>query len=169
MKLLINLDGQPGELSFAHDGAGYRFSYRGPDGEVLEREASVLEVEPGIFSVLVNGRSHEVKVVRGPQGYYADLNGLRSVVEVRDPRKIAARGSAAGTSGRYNVAAPMPGKVVRVLVKEGDEVAAGAGVVVVEAMKMQNEMKAPRAGRVLFVKAKEGDTVAAGEVLAAIE
>jgi len=169
MKLLINLDGQPGELSLTHAGAGYRFSYRGSDGEAVERDASVLEVEPGIFSVLVNGRSHEVKVVPGPQGYYADLDGLRSVVEVRDPRKIVARGSATGTSGRYNVVAPMPGKVVRVLVKEGDEVEAGAGVIVVEAMKMQNEMKAPRPGRVLFVKAKVGDTVAAGEVLAAIE
>jgi biotin carboxyl carrier protein len=63
----------------------------------------------------------------------------------------------------------MPGKVVRVLVAAGDPVEAGQGIAVVEAMKMQNEMKAPRAGKVLSVPAKEGDTVAAGEVLATIE
>jgi biotin carboxyl carrier protein len=63
----------------------------------------------------------------------------------------------------------MPGKVVRVLVAPGDSVEAGQGVAVVEAMKMQNEMKASRAGKVLSVPAKEGATVAAGEVLATIE
>jgi len=63
----------------------------------------------------------------------------------------------------------MPGKVVRVLVAPGDSVEAGQGIAVVEAMKMQNEMKAARAGKVLSVPAKEGATVAAGEVLATIE
>ena len=63
----------------------------------------------------------------------------------------------------------MPGKVVRVLVQEGDRVEAGAGLVVVEAMKMQNEMKAPKAGRIAQVNAREGDTVTAGAVLIAIE
>ena len=64
--------------------------------------------------------------------------------------------------------APMPGKVVRVLVAPGDAVEADQGIVVVEAMKMQNELKAPRAGRVISVAAKEGATVAAGETLATI-
>jgi biotin carboxyl carrier protein len=63
----------------------------------------------------------------------------------------------------------MPGKVVRVLVKPGQKVERGQGVVVVEAMKMQNELKAGRAGRLAFVHAREGDAVAAGDVLAAIE
>jgi biotin carboxyl carrier protein len=62
----------------------------------------------------------------------------------------------------------MPGKVVRVLVAVGDEVAAGQGLLVVEAMKMQNEMKAPRPGKVLSLSAAEGSTVTAGEVLATI-
>ena len=67
------------------------------------------------------------------------------------------------------IAAMMPGKVVRVLVAEGDEVEAGAGLVVVEAMKMQNEMKSPKSGRVVEVKIKPEATVAAGEVLMVIE
>ena len=66
------------------------------------------------------------------------------------------------------VAAPMPGKIVRVLAAVGDEVIAGQGLLVVEAMKMQNEMKAPRPGKVLSMAAKPGATVSAGEVLATI-
>jgi biotin carboxyl carrier protein len=62
----------------------------------------------------------------------------------------------------------MPGKIVRVLAAVGDMVEAGQGVVVVEAMKMQNEMKAPRAGRVVTLSAREGASVSAGEVLATI-
>ncbi|HSB13592.1 MAG TPA: acetyl-CoA carboxylase biotin carboxyl carrier protein subunit, partial [Bryobacteraceae bacterium] len=65
--------------------------------------------------------------------------------------------------------APMPGKVVRVLAAEGDLVEAGQGLLVVEAMKMQNEVKAPKAGRVAALAAREGGTVAAGDVLAVIE
>jgi biotin carboxyl carrier protein len=169
MRLLITLDGRRGELVLDRSGDGCRFTYQLETSERVERAASVLEVEPGIYSILVNGRSHEVKVVPGPEGYYVDLNGERSVVEVRDPRSASRSGSTGLGDGRQNITAPMPGKVVRVLVKEGDDVQAGAGLVVVEAMKMQNEVKAAKAGRVLFVKAKEGDTVAAGEVLAAIE
>ena len=70
---------------------------------------------------------------------------------------------------RQKIVAAMPGKVVRVLVAAGDEVAAGQGIVVVEAMKMQNEMKAPRAGKVVSLTAAAGATVKAGDVLASIE
>jgi biotin carboxyl carrier protein len=63
----------------------------------------------------------------------------------------------------------MPGKVVRVMVEAGAEVAAGDGIVVVEAMKMQNEMKSPRAGKVLTVNVEVGTTVNGGDVLAVIE
>ncbi len=169
MRLLITLDGRNGELMLDRDGDAYRFTYQLETGERVERAASLLEVEPGIYSVLVNGRSHEVKVVPGPDGFYVDLNGERSVVEVRDPRAVSRKGPAGLGDGRVNITAPMPGKIVRVLVREGDNVQSGAGLLVVEAMKMQNEIKAPKAGRVLFVKPSEGDTVSAGEVLAAIE
>jgi biotin carboxyl carrier protein len=81
-----------------------------------------------------------------------------------------ARGSRASVgSGRQKVAAPMPGKVIRVLVKVGDAVDAGQGLVVVEAMKMQNEMKASHSGRVLEIRASAGATVGAGDTLVVLE
>ena len=76
---------------------------------------------------------------------------------------------AAGAEGLQTVVAPMPGKIVRVLIAPGDAVETGQGLIVVEAMKMQNEIKATRAGRVLSVAVKEGATVSAGEILATIE
>jgi biotin carboxyl carrier protein len=169
MKLLTWVEGRVGELSLRRDGDSCSFTYESEAGERIEREASVLEVEPGIYSILVGGRSYEVKVVAGPAGFYVDLSGERSVVEVQDPRSAGRRGAMGVHDGRQSISAPMPGRVVRVLVNEGAEVEAGAGLVVVEAMKMQNEMKAPKSGRVLSVKASEGDTVAAGEVLVTIE
>ena len=86
-----------------------------------------------------------------------------------DPRELRGRRSAAREFGPQAIAAPMPGRVVRVLVEPGQEVAAGEGLIVVEAMKMQNEMKAPRAGRVAAVKTEAGATVSAGDILLVIE
>ena len=86
-----------------------------------------------------------------------------------DPKRLRSAPSSEGHDPEASpIVAPMPGKVVRVLVGVGSRVEAGAGVVVVEAMKMQNEMKAPRAGKVLSMSAKAGATVAAGEILATI-
>ena len=97
------------------------------------------------------------------------VNGRALSVEVFDPRDMRSRTAGGAGEGRQNVAAMMPGKVVRVLVAPGDAVEAGQGLVVVEAMKMQNEMKSPKAGRVIEVKAKPDQTVFAGEVLVVIE
>ncbi len=71
--------------------------------------------------------------------------------------------------GKFRIAAPMPGRIVRVLAAAGDLVAAGQGIVVIEAMKMQNELKAPRDGRVTAIEVKEDDRVNAGAILATIE
>ena len=84
-------------------------------------------------------------------------------------RELRGRRATADSSGTHAVTAPMPGRVIRVLVGPGQEVAAGEGLIVVEAMKMQNEMKAPRAGRVAAVKTIAGATVSAGDVLLVIE
>jgi biotin carboxyl carrier protein len=169
MKVLVSVDGRPGELVFERGGDTIRFQYRSGRGEAVVREASVLEVEPGIFSVLLNGRSIEVKVVDSPDGYYVDLAGQRSVVQVRDPRSLVPPGRRGVGEGRQTINAPMPGKVVRVLVREGDRVEAGDGLVVVEAMKMQNELKAPRSAKVTQVKTAVGATVGMGEMLVVIE
>lgn len=127
--------------------------------------ANVLEVEPGVYSILIDGASHEVRVGGG----YVTVGNRRFEYEVEDPRQWRRSGDSAGGGGRATITAPMPGKIVRILVSIGEEVEAGEGVVVVEAMKMQNEMKAPRAGKIAAINVKENDSVNAGAVLAVIE
>ena len=131
--------------------------------------AEVVEVEPGVYSILLLGGSYEAKVTPGPEGSSVEVRGVRYEVTVRDPGRLLRTGRAPGSAGRQRVTSPMPGKVVRVLVHEGDEVAAGQGLVVVEAMKMQNEIRSPKAGRVVAMRAVEGTTVTAGETLAEVE
>jgi biotin carboxyl carrier protein len=131
--------------------------------------ADAREVEPGVFSVLRNGRSFEVHVQPGPESFTVEAGDYRFQVEVRDPRNARRRHDSAIGGGRQKIAAPMPGKVVRVLVTEGQAVEPGQGLIVVEAMKMQNEMKASKAGKVIEIKTLDGATVSAGEVLVIIE
>jgi biotin carboxyl carrier protein len=98
------------------------------------------------------------------------LRGVNYDITVIDPKRLrSARSSAAHDHGAAEIVSPMPGKVVRVLVEAGATVEAGAGIIVVEAMKMQNEMKAPKTGVVVSINAAAGATVNAGDVLAIIE
>jgi len=127
---------------------------------------SAVEVRPNLWSVLAGGRSYEVFV--GSDGRVA-VDGEPLIVEVVDPRAVRKRGAAGLVEGRQLLKAAMPGKVVRVLVVEGSEVEAGQGVLVVEAMKMQNELKSPKAGVVTRVAVQEGATVNAGDLLAVVE
>ena len=117
----------------------------------------------------MNGRSYEARVEQSDGCLIVLIDGHRFEVEIRDPRRWLRHTTKPGIEGRLHVTAAMPGKIVRLLVAEGDTVAAGQGLLVVEAMKMQNEMKAPKAGCVVSLTAREGATVAAGDVLAAIE
>lgn len=166
MKLRVRInDGEATELSYKQRDGDWRFHL----GDVPERVANVLPVEPGIYSVLVDGRSYEVKIVEGQGGWFVDIRGRHLAVQVEDPRDSSAGSGAVAAGGPQKIVAQMPGKVVRVLVAQGEQVEAGQGLVVVEAMKMQNELKAPRAGRIAALLAREGGTVTAGEVLATIE
>lgn len=160
MNFAIRIDGRPLPLRLEGEGDGWL---------VNGQSASVLEVEPGIYSVLLAGGSFEARVERGEDGWIVHLGGRRFVLEVSDPRRLGRKSGALHREGRQKLAAPMPGKVVRVLVGEGEQVEAGQGLIVVEAMKMQNEVKAPQPGRVVSLAAREGAAVAAGEVLAIIE
>jgi biotin carboxyl carrier protein len=91
-------------------------------------------------------------------------------VDVQDPRSLRTRRAVGGAeTGPQKLKAPMPGKIVRILVNENDEVKAGQGIVVMEAMKMQNEMKSPKDGRVQKILTAEGSIVNAGDTLAIIE
>lgn len=130
--------------------------------------ATVRQLQPGIYSVLFNGRSFETRISPQPDGYEVDINGFRFITRVRDPRNSAARSSASLAGLRQNIAATMPGKVIRVLVTEGQDIEPGQGLIVIEAMKMQNEIKASKPGRVTQVRAKDGDAVAAGDILITI-
>ncbi len=135
-------------------------------GELTEpASGSLLEIAPGIFSVIHQGNSYEVRISGGE----VFVNGHRFSFEIEDPRQWKRSQSAANPNAPAAILAPMPGKVVRVLVSAGDLVTAGQGIVVVEAMKMQNELKSPRDGRVSSLKATPNQSVTAGTVLALIE
>jgi biotin carboxyl carrier protein len=132
-------------------------------------EGEVLRPEPGVYLIMIGSEVHEARV--------SAIAGNRLQVRLRDRLFTANiidrkhRRSTVGLSaeGRQQLVAPMAGKVVRVLLRPGDEVSAGQGVVVVEAMKMQNEVKSPKAGRVTEIKVSPGDTVNANQVLAIVE
>ncbi len=134
-----------------------------------QRPEDVREVEPGVYSVLLGGRSFEVRVIASLGRLDAEVAGERATAEVQDPRNASRRSKSATGSGRQNISAAMPGKVIRLLVQEGDAVETGQGLVVVEAMKMQNEMRASRPGRVVEVRVRGGETVGAGDTLVVLE
>ncbi len=166
MKLDLTINGTPGHIEILAPGPDCRFRL----DQGVERCADIAVLpEPGVYSVLLDGRSYEPRVEVTAGGLVVVIDGYRFEVDVRDPRRFSRKQSGRGGEGVQTVAAPMPGKIVRILVAPGDAVEAGHGIVVVEAMKMQNEMKAARAGRVLTVSVKEGATVTAGEVLVTIE
>ena len=115
--------------------------------------------------MLLGGHSYEVRAL----GNEIAVNGHRFEIVIEDPRQWKLSDGAEGAQGRAQITAPMPGKVVRLLVAVGDEVVAGRPVVVVEAMKMQNELKAPRDGRVTSVRVEKDQSVNAGTILLVIE
>ena len=162
MKYEIVIDGKAATLSIA----GERFEYQREGGPPIERQYSASPAGDGTWSILVDGRSYAVAILGAGE---VSINGRVLHVDVFDPRELRGRRSAADRSGPQAVTAPMPGRVIRVLVEPGQQVAAGEGLIVVEAMKMQNEMKTPRAGRVAAVKTVRGATVSAGDVLLVIE
>lgn len=139
-------------------------------------EVEVRELNAGQYLLLVDGRVCKARVEskQGSQSsaYLFDVafGGNGYEVTVVDPKRLrTGETTAAHSAGTVQIISPMPGKVVRVLVEQGAQVEAGAGVIVVEAMKMQNEMKSPKAGTVISINAEVGATVSAGDVLAAIE
>jgi biotin carboxyl carrier protein len=138
------------------------------DGEPFEIDARL--VQPGILSLIVHGRAYRCVLDEGPIETAIQIFGERYLVSLEDPRSLAARRRKTGASGGLQIIkAPMPGRIVRLLAAVGDQVSAHQGVVVIEAMKMQNELKAVRAGKVVEIKVEAGSTVSAGEVLLVIE
>src|SRR5271154_4145 len=161
VKLQIEIAGKKHRVELTH--AGERPVWM-IDGQLLEADAS--EVSPGVYSILINGKAFEVRIEHLGTELQAIAGGREFAVVIQDEREWGRkRGSAVEAEGRQQVLAPMPGKIVRVLVSAGDKVRAGQGLLVVEAMKMQNEIRAPKSGTIDRVRVIEGQTVNAGEVV----
>ena len=139
-------------------------------------EAHSEEITPGVYSLLVNGRTYEALVSKragdppGLNSPFVVVVGLRRyLVELRDPRHWRRGASSISAEGPQEIVAPMPGRIVKVLVAEGQDVARDQGLLVIEAMKMQNELRAPRAGRIARIYLPEGRGVETGARLLRLE
>jgi len=123
------------------------------------------------YSLIVDNRSFEVEVDVKEDEYRVLVDGRNYHIDLVDERRVRLGGLQSGIElqGRQNVSVPMPGKIIAVLVAEGDKVEKGQGLVIVEAMKMENEVRCPINGEVKEVRVKTGDAVEAGAVLAVVE
>jgi biotin carboxyl carrier protein len=137
------------------------------DGRRVEADAT--KISPGVYSILLEGRSLEVRFESLVDGMLLHTAGREYRVEIVDLRSWRrSRSGRIDLAGRQQIAAPMAGKVVRVLVAPGQRVESGQGLLVVEAMKMQNEIRSPKTGTVERLLAREGQAVNSGEILAVI-
>jgi biotin carboxyl carrier protein len=168
MKLLADIGGDRHELQLRREGERLMAEI---DGRSVEAE--VRETEGDGYLLIIDGRVYDCRVGlsrQQPEKVEVHVRGLLYSIALTDPRRLrAAESAAAQGDGSAQIIAQMPGKIVRVHVQVGSKVEAGDGILVVEAMKMQNEMKSPRAGTVTLLNAKTGETVNAGAVLAVIE
>jgi biotin carboxyl carrier protein len=161
MKTELQINGV--KRTVEHDPSRREFAV---DGRRIIADAKL--ISPGRYSILLNGRSFEVTIEMLGDILLVRTAGREYQVEILDPRSWRrARGGNLELEGRQQVAAPMPGKIVRVLAAAGEKVEAGQGLLVIEAMKMQNELRSPKSGTVERI-AQEGKTVTAGEILAVV-
>jgi biotin carboxyl carrier protein len=157
------------------DGKNYRLDLRQAEGrwscrvDGREVEVDAVLARPNVLSLRIGNKAYEVKCERVSGDVHIWVGSQRFAAEVRDPRSFRSRSRAVDDHGPKKLTAPMPGKVVRILLSQGSEVEAGAGVLVVEAMKMQNEVKSPKKGTIHKILVSEGAAVNAGDVLAIVE
>lgn len=157
------------------DGKNYRLELSQTEGRwtcrLDGREIAVDAVlaRPDVISLRLRNKAYEVKCERVGSDLHLWVGSVRYQAEVRDPRSLRSRARAIDDHGPRKLTAPMPGKVVRILLREGAEVEAGTGILVVEAMKMQNEVKSPKKGRIQKIVVSEGAAVNAGDVLGIVE
>jgi biotin carboxyl carrier protein len=140
----------------------------------LDGVKHVVDAQPvgeGALSLLIDGASYDVELHEREDEVEVDLGLTLTRVDVADERQAKLRAGTARfhAEGRQVILAPMPGKVVKLLVRAGDEVKEGQGLVVVEAMKMENELKSPKAGKVIEVHAQEGQAVENNAKLLTVE
>ncbi len=157
------------------DSRTYRLDIENAENEwrcKIDGRAIALSARPiaeDLISLLVSGRVYEAKREKSDDGVYITSRGVRHLLTVRDPKSLRSRGvQASDDSGPRKITAPMPGKIVRILVALDELVEAGQGIAVVEAMKMQNEIKSPKKGKVRKLLVADGSAVNAGDALAVI-
>jgi biotin carboxyl carrier protein len=137
------------------------------DGEALDVDFA--ETGAHFASLLISGRSYEVGIERHTDGYRIVLPGESLDVRLRSTHQGSGSAVTRSGVGPARLEAPMPGKIVRVLTAVGEEVTVDQGLIVMEAMKMENELRAPRAGRVQTIHVSEGQAVETGAVLVALD
>lgn len=161
----VIVSGKPHRLELERLDAGWRCRL---DGEEIRVDAVLPRRD--VLSLIVDGQAYEIKREQTAADLHLWVGSRRFAVELRDPRSLRSRqGRAVDDKGPKRILAPMPGRVVRLLVEEQAQVEAGQGIVVVEAMKMQNEIKSPKKGIVKKMVAAAGAAVNAGDVLAIVE
>ena len=169
----VTIDGRRHRVELTPNPAGRSGLEVKVDGRPMVVDAVLAERD--VLSLIVYGKSYDIKRETTGTGEHTNthmiVRGVSFSAEVRDPRSFRARKKAddGDAAGPRKLVSPMPGKVVRILAPAGTKVEAGEGVVVVEAMKMQNEIKSPKAGTVQRIVAEEGAAVDAGQVLAIVE
>ncbi|HTW46923.1 MAG TPA: biotin/lipoyl-containing protein [Acidobacteriaceae bacterium] len=171
MKIELEIEGRTRAVEIVPGDIAGRWNIQ-IDGAPVEADACLLR--PGVLSLLIGGQSYRVVLDGDPgepalNGPALHLGAHRFAWQADDPRSFRRRRRHGGAEGPITLKASMPGRVVRVLVERGAHVAAHQGIVVIEAMKMQNELKSPREGRVAELRVAPGDTVASGQTLAVIE
>jgi len=135
-----------------------------------EVTVSCVPIHEGLLSIIVNGESYEVHCEPRAEALQVALRGTIYEFTVSDPRSLRTRKKTGlADSGEQKLAASMPGKVVRIIAAVGDQIKAGQGILVIEAMKMQNEVRSPKDGQLKKLLVHQGANVIAGEVLAVIE
>ncbi|HWZ84089.1 MAG TPA: biotin/lipoyl-containing protein [Terriglobales bacterium] len=165
MKYEVIVDGKPHQLEMERADGVWKCRLDGRDLVV-----DAVMTRPDVLSLLIEGRSYEVKREESASDPHLWVGDARFAVQLRDPRSLRSRRDGArDRAGPLRLTCPMPGKVVRILVAEKAEVEAGRGIVVVEAMKMQNEIKSPKKGVVQKILVVVGASVNAGDVLAIVE
>ena len=168
MKLQAEIDSKKYEVEINRDGRRVAATV---DGRRYELDVS--EPEPDVFLVKNENKVSEIFVSPKPNArntFVVELNGHETEIDIIDPKKLRGSGKVdEDATGKAEIKTAMPGKVVRIIAPVGTTVQKGDGVIVVEAMKMQNEMKAPKDGVVTEIRAAEGSTVNAGDILAIIE
>lgn len=161
----VNIEGMNYRLELEPTAVGWNCRL---NGRSLQVDAAL--VRPGVLSLVIEGKAYEVNREIAGVKVHIWVGNQRYSVELHDTRSWRNRRDGTGsTGGPSKLMAPMPGKVVRLLVNEKDQVEVGQGVLVVEAMKMQNEIKSPKRGIVRKLAAAEGASVNAGDVLAIVE